>query len=66
MQTQTPIVRPGTRQARHTAHLRLWQAIYGQPWPFRDQDEAQLITAYLDWQRDARNTGARRGPTSES
>ena len=66
MQTQTPILRLGTRQARHTAHLWLWQAIYGQPWPFRDQDEAQLIMAYLDWQRDARTARGRRGPSSES
>ncbi|HLH23226.1 MAG TPA: hypothetical protein VK066_11930 [Chloroflexota bacterium] len=29
--------------------VRLWEAIYGCPWPGKDRNASQWLAAYLDW-----------------
>jgi hypothetical protein len=42
---------PHTREA-YDGWVRLWEMIYDCPWPGKDRDVQQWLSAYLDWEEE--------------
>jgi hypothetical protein len=52
MRDQHPEPARSAADPLHAARVRLWEAIFEQPYPLRSRTALPYLAAYLDWRRD--------------